>query len=218
MHELRGISLLCWNPKETFLLYFQVNCIRESSPLHWVLALTAENWIMFREDQLASNAEIGGGGQHMEKMLGLEKNWSSCMLMFWPREFRKGLLWMDCVQKDEEEQLELAHRNIWSYIILKVRVVLAKYQWFLDSNLPDNVFWVKSETPLFKTMKVTLAKHSCYDLLLTNAALPEKQILFFFNISAPRTGWWWWWWLWLLLLKLLVVWLSLFSNNEAVVP
>lgn len=49
------------------------------------------------------------------------------MLMFWPREFKKGLLWTDCAQ-DEEEQFELAHRKIWRYIILKLRVVLAEYQ------------------------------------------------------------------------------------------
>lgn len=36
-------------------------------------------------------------------------------------------------------------------------------------------------------MKVTSAKHSCYVLLTTSAALPKQQIVFFFNLSVPRT-------------------------------
>ena len=83
---------------------------------------------MFREDQLDFNVEIGGGGEHMEKTQGLEKTEAAACLCFGQGEFRKGLLWTDCAQKDEEEQFELAHRNIWRYIILKLRVVLAEYQ------------------------------------------------------------------------------------------
>lgn len=37
---------------------------------------------MFREDQLDSNVEIGGGGQHMEKMQGLEKTETAACLCF----------------------------------------------------------------------------------------------------------------------------------------
>lgn len=132
-HTWRGISL-CSSTKETFLLYFQISCIRESSPLHCILALTIENWIVFKEDQLDSNVEFGGVGSTWKKCKGWKKTEAAACLCF-SKENSKKVLWTDCMQKNEEEQFELAHRSVWKYIRLNLRVVLDEYQWFLDSDL-----------------------------------------------------------------------------------
>lgn len=119
---------------------------------------------MFREDQLDSNVEIGGGGQHMEKMQGLEKTEAAACLCFGQGNSKTELSWMDCAQKDLKKQFELAHRNVWRYIILKLRVVLAEYQRFLDSKLQDSLSQVKSKAPLFETINFskTFMLHPTY--------------------------------------------------------
>lgn len=49
------------------------------------------------------------------------------------------------------------------------------------------IFLKLSKKPHY--MKVTSAKHSCYVLLTTRAALPKKQMVIFFNRSVPITVW-----------------------------
>lgn len=49
----------------------------------------------------------------MEKMQGLEKKLKQLHAYVLAKGIqKKGVLWTNCMQKNEEEQFELAHRNV----------------------------------------------------------------------------------------------------------
>lgn len=67
---------------------------------------------MFREDQLDSNVELGGWTAHGKNARVGKKTEAAACLCFGKGNSKKGVLWTNCMQKNEEEQFELAHRNV----------------------------------------------------------------------------------------------------------
>lgn len=48
----------------------------------------------------------------MEKMQGLEKKLKQLHVYVLAKGIFKKVMWTDCMQKNEEEQFKLAHRNV----------------------------------------------------------------------------------------------------------
>lgn len=156
-------------PIETFLLDFEVGCVKEYGLLHCILALTIENRMVFWEGHLDSNVESWGGGavdSTWKKCKDRRKKKSSCTLMFWPREFKKGIVVHGLCPEWPRGMIRPGMQELPEVYRICAKVGYGWLFWLLrDMKLVDSLSQVKSEALFFEMMKVTLAKHQCYFLL-----------------------------------------------------